>query len=51
MAVCPLSSKVRPATDVAERLEFAELCLLKRLFIPAVRFFADAFAAEPGVGG
>jgi tetratricopeptide (TPR) repeat protein len=36
----------RPA-DAAEQLEFAQLCLYKKAYGAAARFFGDAFTAEP----
>jgi serine/threonine-protein kinase len=36
----------KPA-DAAERVEFAQLCLLKKLYAAAARFYADAFTADP----
>src|SRR5262249_57998404 len=33
--------------NAAERIEFAELCHLKKLYAAAARFHAAAFAAEP----
>jgi tetratricopeptide (TPR) repeat protein len=33
--------------DAAEQIEFARLCILKRLPAAAARFFADAFASQP----
>jgi tetratricopeptide (TPR) repeat protein len=33
--------------NAAEQLEFARLCLLKKLYATAARFCRDAFAAEP----
>jgi serine/threonine protein kinase/Flp pilus assembly protein TadD len=41
-----LEGKGTPASS-AERLELAGLCALKRLNRAAVRFYADAFAAQP----
>src|SRR5262249_3925379 len=36
-----------PVASVAERIELAGLCSLKGLHHAAVRFYEDAFAAEP----
>jgi WD40 repeat protein/tetratricopeptide (TPR) repeat protein/tRNA A-37 threonylcarbamoyl transferase component Bud32 len=41
-----LEGKARPA-DAAEQVAFALLCHLKKRYAAAVRFYADAFAAEP----
>jgi serine/threonine-protein kinase len=41
-----LQGAEKPA-DAAERLEFAQLCLLKKLSAAAARFYADAFTADP----
>jgi serine/threonine protein kinase/Flp pilus assembly protein TadD len=41
-----LEGKVTPASS-AERIELAEVCSLKRLNRAAVRFYEEAFAAEP----
>jgi serine/threonine-protein kinase len=35
------------SADAAEQIEFARLCILKRLPAAAARFFADAFASQP----
>jgi serine/threonine-protein kinase len=37
-------------TSAAERLEFAGLCRIKRLYAASARFRRDALAAEPGRG-
>jgi tetratricopeptide (TPR) repeat protein len=44
-----LKGTEKPA-NTAEQVEFARLCHLKKLFAAAVRFYADAFAAEPKLG-
>jgi tetratricopeptide (TPR) repeat protein len=36
----------KPA-NAAERIEFAQLCLLKKLYAAAAHFYRDAFTAEP----
>jgi predicted ribosomally synthesized peptide with SipW-like signal peptide len=39
------------AGSAQEGLDLAEMCQLKRLHAAAARFFADAFAAAPGLAG
>ncbi len=41
-----LRGEAEPAS-AAERIEFAQLCLYKRLHVTAFRLYADAFATEP----
>ena len=41
-----LRGQDQPA-NVAERLEFADLCTIKKQYAAAVRFYAEAFAADP----
>jgi serine/threonine-protein kinase len=41
-----LKGTEKPA-DAAEQIEFARLCILKKLYAAAARFFADAFAMKP----
>jgi serine/threonine-protein kinase len=38
----------KPA-DTAEQLELAQLCGFKKHYVAAIRFFRDAFTAEPGL--
>jgi serine/threonine-protein kinase len=46
-----LDGKDRPK-DAAERLAFARLCQLRcKEYAAAARFYAEAFAAEPGLAG
>jgi serine/threonine-protein kinase len=45
-----LKGEVRPA-DAAETLAAAELCRRAKLWAPAARFYADAFAADPKLAG
>ena len=48
MAACPrfLKGEVKPA-NAAEQIELARVCKLKRLYVDSVRFYTDAFAADP----
>jgi serine/threonine-protein kinase len=41
-----LQGQDQPA-NVAERLEFADLCTIKKQYAAAVRFYAEAFAVDP----
>jgi hypothetical protein len=41
-----LQGKIQPASP-AERLEYAGLCQLKKLYTAVVRFYAEAFTADP----
>jgi tetratricopeptide (TPR) repeat protein len=41
-----LKGEAQPS-GVAERLQLAELCLYKRLYASSVRFWTEAFAADP----
>ncbi len=43
-----LKGEVQPA-DAAEQLRLARLCVLKKHPATAIRFYADAFAAQPGL--
>jgi serine/threonine-protein kinase len=43
-----LRGEAQPS-DVGERLEFASLCALKRLYRAAARFYQEAFAAQPSL--
>ncbi len=36
----------KPA-NAAEQIEFAQLCVFKKLYAAAARFYGDAFTAEP----
>jgi tetratricopeptide (TPR) repeat protein len=45
-----LQGTVQPAS-AAERLEYAQLCWYKQRYAAAVRFYADAFTADPKLAG